>query len=763
MNKLNDIISIDLHIHSVFSEYKEKAGYVQDSDIEHIDVLLQKLNENKVNMFSITDHNRFSYKLYLILKNRIAENLFKNVYKNLPGVEFDVQIEESKPSCHIIAIFDDKDEESVKRIEDTINGNLIEKQDGYYTRDEFERILREIGLNVVLIAHQHKHFDNEDGGPKSLSNSVTDIYDFIRTGYINALEYQKPSVQGMLINSLKKANENVATIIGSDCHKWLYYPCKDEKALNRDYITKIKALPNFDGLVFAFTNMENRFNRVVNKNTNIIESIKFDSNELVLSNGINAIIGDNGSGKTFLLEFLSNEEKLKKHYKSLADKNKVTKTINGQPNIYYVEQNQIIDQVKKGELFNNSKYYNAIATKTSFKESIIKYARGIIDYINYNIETEKAKEKLDEVMIKLVVEKENLFIPTVKIDIQTSFNKYKARSEALENIIKSLKDEILSNQDFYKEYEEKINSIKEQLEFIKKSVLDKSGNIELDNQIRNLIISALRDFDSEMDKDRTDKEKENVKYKQEKTDLCNLIIDYINRLANKPDIPKFPEKVVGVSKKLYQGFVFVKKAKYDELFLEDEFYEELFNKSYSKEQVLNITSTEQLEDALQGIKDIKKIDTWYSKVDKFIEDYLGEETYIERDGQKNTIGETPGEISAIHYDFLFNDLSKDYDIIIIDQPEDDISSTKITKELLKYIKQVRDYKQIIIATHNPLLVVNLDVDNVICLNKNYKDEITIKDGCLEYSCQDYKIIDEVADIMDGGKEAVERRFRLYGN
>ena len=117
----------------------------------------------------------------------------------------------------------------------------------------------------------------------------------------------------------------------------------------------------------------------------------------------------------------------------------------------------------------------------------------------------------------------------------------------------------------------------------------------------------------------------------------------------------------------------------------------------------------------------------------------------------------------INSDFLFNDLSKDYDIIIIDQPEDYISSTKITQELLKYIKQVRDYKQIIIATHNPLLVVNLDVDNVICLNKNYKNEITVKDGCLEYNCQEYKIIDEVADIMDGGKEAVERRFRLYGN
>lgn len=761
MNILNDIISIDLHIHSSFSAYKESDGYVENSNISKIDVLLQKLNENNINMFAVTDHNRFSYELYLSVKKRISQNLFKNVYKNLPGIEFDVQIEDGLPSCHIIAIFDDKEEIKLKNIENIINNNLIKSQNGFYTREEFEKILKEIGLNVILIAHQHKHFDNEEGGPKSLSNSVSDIYDFIRTGYINALEYQKPSVQGMLINSLKKANENVATIIGSDCHQWEYYPCKDSKSTNRDYVTKIKALPNFDGLIFAFTNIENRFNRVKNRNRNIIESIKFDNDEILLSNGINAIIGDNGSGKTFLLEFLNNE--LKKYYKSLAEKNKVSKRVSGQPNIYYVEQNQIIEQVKKGELFNNVNYYNPIVTKTAFKENIQKYAKDLIDYINYNIETEKTKNKLNEGKISLLLEKDNLYIPTVKIDIQTYLNNYKSRSDTLENIISSLKKETDSYKEFYKEYDDKINSINEQLEYIQKSILDKSKNIEIENQIRNLIISALRNFNAEMDKNRTDKEKENVKYKQEKNYFCNLIIDYIVRIENEPDIPKFPDKVEGVSKKLYQGFAFVKKAKFDGLFLENEFYEELFNKDYLKERVLKITSIEELEDALQGIKDIKKLETWYNKVDKFIEEYLGEETFIEKDGLKNTVGETPGEISAIHYDFLFNDLSKDYDIIIIDQPEDDISSTKITQELIKYIKQVRDYKQIIIATHNPLLVVNLDVDNVICLNKNFKNEISVKNGCLEYSCKEYKIIDEVADIMDGGKEAVERRFRLYGN
>ena len=56
---LNDIINIDLHIHSAASEYKEAEGYLKNSTIDNIDVLLKKLNDNNINLFSITDHNRF--------------------------------------------------------------------------------------------------------------------------------------------------------------------------------------------------------------------------------------------------------------------------------------------------------------------------------------------------------------------------------------------------------------------------------------------------------------------------------------------------------------------------------------------------------------------------------------------------------------------------------------------------------------------------------------------------------------------------------
>ena len=56
---LNRNIKVDLHIHSKTSEYKEADGYVDESNIENIDVLLSKLQENNINLISITDHNSF--------------------------------------------------------------------------------------------------------------------------------------------------------------------------------------------------------------------------------------------------------------------------------------------------------------------------------------------------------------------------------------------------------------------------------------------------------------------------------------------------------------------------------------------------------------------------------------------------------------------------------------------------------------------------------------------------------------------------------
>ena len=96
---------------------------------------------------------------------------------------------------------------------------------------------------------------------------------------------------------------------------------------------------------------------------------------------------------------------------------------------------------------------------------------------------------------------------------------------------------------------------------------------------------------------------------------------------------------------------------------------------------------------------------------------------------------------------------------MIDQPEDNLSSKNIANYLVKYFNRIRYKTQIILVTHNPILVVNLDVDNVIYLENN-NGKITATSGCLED--EKNNILNIVADVLDGGKETIERRLKIYG-
>ena len=766
MEKLNSIINIDLHIHSYLSEYKESVDYVKDSNVDNINILLDKLQKENINMFAITDHNRFDFELYSKIRTAITDNeKYPNIKKILPGIEFDVLLEEGLESCHIICIFDDKNDKDLKNIEKVLSQNgLLQGKNDYYTRDIFEKILKEIGLDVILIAHQHKHFNQKDGGKRSLSNSVSDIYQFIKTGYVNALEYQKPVVQGMIINSLKKANKNVATIIGSDCHKWEYYPQKDEFSSNKDYISKIKSLPTFKGLVFALTSIETRFNRINNNNKNYIKYIKCNNEEYELSNGLNAIIGDNGAGKTFLLDLIS-ENNLKPCYKELKKINDVDKIVEGNPKIKYIRQNQIIDDVKEGKLFNNSntEYYKEIKTKDTFKKRVKKYSEDLIKYIQESISINSQSDSLKDCILDIKNSSTKNFVPIAKNDLDINDNLYEDRINALQEIIDSLIDEYNDNKNFYNKNAKNIKTIIQDLQKVIKDFKNKSDIMNIDNEIKNSIISALDNFNINMNKDRTDKEKEDLQYKKEKNEFCRSIITLIKKVRKERKIPSFPKAIPGNSRNLYKGFNFSKQTKYNNQFLEESFFEELFVKEFDKDKVLSIVTSDELIDSLSGITRYEDLPNWHKKVDNFIDKYLNEETYIEKKSSKEALGNTPGEISIVFYDFTLNNPDSDISVILIDQPEDDISNNKISKQLISYIEQIRDSKQVILVTHNPLLVVNLDVDNVLIINKNYKKQFDIKSGCLEYESdnRNYKIINEIAETMDGGKEMIERRFRLY--
>ncbi|MDD2518989.1 MAG: hypothetical protein PHG18_03785 [Bacilli bacterium] len=766
MEKLSSILKIDLHIHSNNSSYKDTSIDFGKSNINNVEILLKKLQSLDINMFSITDHNRFDYDMYIKFKNLINKEPYDKVKCILPGIEFDVQLEEGKEACHIICIFDDKNEEKLKGISTvlTLNGELKNKND-FYTKEIFEKILHDINLNVVLIAHQHKHFDTMEGGRRSFSNSVSDPYEFIKTGYINALEYQKPNVQGMIIDSLKSINENIATIIGSDCHQWQFYPLHDEKSSPKNYISKIKCLPTFKGLAFTITSPETRFNRTSNDMHNYVDYISINNNEIKLCNGINAIIGDNGSGKSLLLELI-NENKLQKFYKDIVDDNSIRVNKVGSPKIEYIFQGKIIADVKKGTLFDNQNrsYYKIINNKKTFKKQILKYKDNLIKYIKNKIEIKEKINGLADIKIEIRNKNYNFFRPVVNINISVNEdNIHSERLSEFEEIYNSLETEIENYSEYYDIYQNQLKTAIKNLKLILDDIKAKNDKFETITNFKSVIIRNMTIFNSELDTNRTDEEKDELEYNKTISAFRESIVECIKAEKKQIKAPIFPVSLPGFSKNLYKGFTFTKTADYNGLYLEDAFFDELFVSGFSKDVVLDIDSEENFVNSLNGIKRIEDIGIWDKKVEKFIEKYSQEKTYIERSSTKENMGNTPGEVSIVFYEFCLFNYNNKISVFLIDQPEDDISSKKISKQLIDYFNNIRDKKQIIISTHNPMLVVNLDVDNVVYLNKDRNNVITTKNGCLEYDCNEYEIIKEIADNLDGGVDAIERRFKLYGN
>ena len=120
-----------------------------------------------------------------------------------------------------------------------------------------------------------------------------------------------------------------------------------------------------------------------------------------------------------------------------------------------------------------------------------------------------------------------------------------------------------------------------------------------------------------------------------------------------------------------------------------------------------------------------------------------------------------GVNSQIYFDITCSDKFSN-GIYIIDQPEDDISPYAIKKYLLDDFKRMSKNRQIILVTHNPQFVVNLDVDNVIVMKKSDKqDSLIIESGALEYEHGKTNIIKSIADTLDGGIESIKKRWKRY--
>lgn len=104
-------------------------------------------------------------------------------------------------------------------------------------------------------------------------------------------------------------------------------------------------------------------------------------------------------------------------------------------------------------------------------------------------------------------------------------------------------------------------------------------------------------------------------------------------------------------------------------------------------------------------------------------------------------------------------------VIVFDQPESNMDKRFLLKVLASKFDELRKTHQLFIATHEPLLVVNAD-SNEIILAENSK---TIgKENHIIYSNKSFvgargksELVEDIAALIDGGSKAVKRRSDIY--
>lgn len=779
---------VDFHIHSIASKHKESDDCVDLSTLDNIDLLIKKLNLREINMCSISDHDNFDFNIYSRLKQEENKGSIKKVF---PAVEFSVTYE--KKVLHVITIFDDKDEVKIKKIQNEIFDTKNNKpfyddvELNSFSENKYLNILKNIDLNVVMIAHQKETLSSKETRNHDVMSLGEEKFDeLVFLDYFESFEFKRKRNEIFNKNYIEKNKEKykdatLRFITGSDCHVWSEYPEE-----NDDFsFTYLKCLPTFRGLAMAVTNTKrinyvNNFYSTTDKYLDSI-NIEIDNNEydIKLSKGINVIIGDNSIGKSLLIHKLTNynylnDQKIKDSYDEYLKNNKIK--INSaipESNISKFNGQGSIRKMFENKTFDSDEFLNGFFPAEPLISKYIEIYKSEIE--NY-ISILKNKEEKSNAFNKItnfdicVIEatSKSLNFKNVTQATITSINsKIKKIGKIVEYFesINSLLGKIQENDFFDKEDEKYINySINSNIKLISKYKNKIKQNLFEISKF-NIINNEFTIKDKELKKTKTDETEKIANYESNKDSFSENIVNYYYKNKNKVKYePNIKEEKVPTTSNKVGKYRFVAKTKTKEI--SNTNLLDLINNVLGKSvKDINLIDSSTIPDRFSN----RNKETSYNdklinlknELDKEIDNYFSIDKAINDASDKDVTKElSSGFNSKIYFDLISNQ-TDDNRIYIIDQPEDDVSQPSIKKNILGDFYDMSKNRQVIIITHNPQFIVNLDVDNVIFIGKDENDKIYIQNGALEYYDKDYDILKIVADSIEGGIDSINERWKRY--
>lgn len=781
---------LDLHIHSCYSKSKDGAK-VEFNTIENIGTLVQRLTENEVQLCAITDHDAFDLDIYRALKS-YENSESTSIVKVFPGVEFSVEFEgDTSPAVvHVIAIFNDSDIAKIKKISFALNneeGKPDYDREMAFSEEKFLSILRKIDIDTILIAHQ-KNSISSTKPRKSDANCVgpNRFEELVETDYFEAFEFKnkRNEVFNKAYLFHNDQEEDIRFITGSDCHDWRVYPKETESDTSEFIYSYLKCLPTFRGLVMAIT--DHRRIKRVNSFFNVAEtylpeiqvSISGDSFKIPLSRGINVIIGNNSIGKSLLLHKLTNyskkqTSKIKKQlvdsYEQYLKKHSVTveSVITPEQLFGFDMQGEVREKFEEKTINSNEflkDFYPAPIDLSRYKEIIKRELNKIYSYLEEKYKLESLINNLGSIKLEDFegVTAESLtFSGTISRDNVKSNNLGKV-SDSIDKIIEELHT-ISDNPTVVDSDKTVLYDIEQRLMEFKKLFIKRKEKIDLENKVIASFQTAISNFKTKYNKHISDSQKKLSAYKEDIEQYTQTIVEIIRRCeANKA--PNIDFEPLDIDIQTNRVFNYEFNSRLEILRISPEYIWDLFKQAFKKDtnkSVLEMTQSDLVNALLRyDGSENEALVTLQQSVDSFVERDLKPKFTITEYGRDRTEELSAGFNAKIYFDLLSYATDKK-GIYIIDQPEDNISQNAIRDYLLDRFKTMGERRQVIIVTHNPQFIVNLDVDNVIYLGNDGEGKFIIQSGALEYQDDEYSMLNIISSHIEGGLETLQRRWKRY--
>lgn len=782
MNKIvKHGLKIDLHIHSCASASKDGIK-VKNNTIENIPLLISKLDENGVNICSITDHDTFSLEMYNALKK--AELDKSSIQKVLPGVEFSVSFldfENKEQIIHVVTIFSDRDSEKIARIE-TVLKKYHPEDSGAYTEEAFLKVLREIDLDTILVAHQKNTLSSR----KPRKNDVNSLgesrfLELVASDYFEAYEFKNKRNEVLNRNYLlnKGIDEKVRFVTGTDCHDWEAYPKEDFSDSTTDFpFTFAKCLPTFRGLVMALTDHQRlkRVDSFFSANKTTVDYIEIENNgeieRIPLSQGINVIIGDNSIGKSMLLHALSGYEKngeelgkaLKDGYKAyIKKKNLRIKKQFKKENIFVFDmQGEVRRKFEQNRLVATefSNYFPPNVNSQPYKTSVNYEIERLISYLDSKFKNDNEIKKLSTF---------NIYIDEgtpESLSFVGKLRNTKRNISEVDSIISAIQQLLVDYSALMQQQlEECDREILEQQVCVVTQMLakyeEKKKSVEYENDRIEVVAKVIDDTVRRHTRSISDRQKKNSAFLEKTVSLKDSLKEIIAQCKKiERYTPSIEETQITVASNTIQDYSFVSRLNAKEI--SPQFFMQHVNSLFksNKRVDLNTITESKLKDSLLKYDGSPVLQFLRDALTKsFEDDFAPKQTIILRDSDK-TEELSAGLNAKIYFDLLSYENSID-GIYIIDQPEDNVSQPAIKEYLLECFKIMGENRQVIMVSHNPQFIVNLDVDNLIYLFCTDDGKLRFQSGALEYECDEYSVLQLVADNIDGGLDSIQKRWKRY--